>query len=66
MVNKKKLKKDYLLNVVLLNLAIISGTLFLLNLLPGVVAWMEVQHWGLFLGVFILLMIIPLRKLLFK
>ncbi len=58
--------KNHSWNVALFGLAIVAGTLFLLNLLPGVVAWMEVQHWAWFLGVAVLLTIVPLKKLLFK
>ena len=63
MVNRIKFHWVY---VLFLNLTIISGTLLILNLLPGVVAWMEVQHWGLFLGVAVLLAIIPMKKFLSK
>ena len=60
---KKKLGDLKLIDILLLKTSIVAATLFLLNLLPGVVAWMEVQHWGWFLGAALLFAIIPISKL---
>ena len=63
---EKKLKKDHSFRIIIFGLAVVAGTLFLLNLLPSVVAWMEVQHWGWFLGIAVLFAIMAFKKLLFK
>lgn len=49
----------------LTKLSIIALVLLVLNLSPGLVAWMEVQHWALFLIAALVLALKPLKKILF-
>ena len=55
----KSVKKLDVFDLELMAWAGAAFALLMLNLLPEVVAWMEVQHWVWFLGAFVLLALRP-------
>ena len=62
----KRVKNLDALDVFLMESAVFAYALFILNLLPDMVAWMEVRHWGLFAGIALILFLRPFKKLYFS
>ncbi len=50
------------LKIILNNLAIISLTLFAITIWSDAMAWVQSIHWGWFLGIGVILLILPMFK----
>ena len=61
----KKVKEFNILDIGLTKLSLIALILLVLNLFPDLVAWMEVQHWVIFLLAAVIFALKPLKKILF-
>ena len=62
---KKKAKEFNVIDLGLTKLTIIALVLLIMNLSPDLIAWVETQHWALFLIIALIFALKPLKKILF-